>query len=320
LRESAAAAVVAGDVAGRAAYRRGLAHSLYLRHINSVYLNEPDDALAHQALEIFALLGDLVGQGNVLNNLGISAYYRGAWDEALEHYRASRDVRERTGDLVGAATEENNIGEILSDQGHYAEAGYCFSGAQSSWRAARYRVGEALATSNLGRLAARTGRTGEGAELLERARARFEEIHAGSFVDEADLRLLECALAEGDLEHVVTTGAIRAAHFARRPGYERLYATALRLEGTALTQWGRYQKAGPLLDESIERLRRLSEGFELAQALEARAVLARVAAQGAAGQKAAGQEAAGQGAEDQAEATELFSRLGVLRPGLVPAS
>ena len=93
LADSAAAAAAAGEVATIAGYRSGLAHSLYLRHINSVYLNEPDDELAHAALEIFVELGDLVGQGNVLNNLGISAYYRGAWDEALEHYGASRDAR-----------------------------------------------------------------------------------------------------------------------------------------------------------------------------------------------------------------------------------
>ena len=143
LQDSATAAAAAGDVATLAGYRSGLAHALYLRHINSVYLNEPDDGLAHAALEIFVELGDLVGQGNVLNNLGISAYYRGAWDQALEHYRASRDARERTGDLVGTATEENNIGEVLSDQGHHAEAGRRFSAARSSWRTARYRVGEA---------------------------------------------------------------------------------------------------------------------------------------------------------------------------------
>lgn len=143
-------------MAASALYRRGLAHSLYLRHINSVYLNHPDDDLAHEALDIFVQLGDLVGQGNVLNNLGISAYYRGAWDEALQHYGASRDVRERTGDLIGAATEENNIGEILSDQGHFGEAWGRFKAAVSSWRSACYPVDEVLVTSNLGRLAART--------------------------------------------------------------------------------------------------------------------------------------------------------------------
>ncbi|HTT89804.1 MAG TPA: adenylate/guanylate cyclase domain-containing protein, partial [Acidimicrobiales bacterium] len=207
LRESTADASVAAQDAARAGYQHGLAHALYLRHINSVYLDEPDDSLAEEALSIFLELGDLVGQGNVLNNLGISAHYRGAWPEALEHYRASRSARERTGDLVGAATEENNIGEILSDQGHYAEAERYFTAAKSTWRSARYPIGEALATSNLGRLAARTGQTTKGALLLGEARSAFESIHAGSYVDETDLRLVECQLLAGEPERAAESGA-----------------------------------------------------------------------------------------------------------------
>ncbi len=304
LRDSAAAAQLAGEVAASALYRRGLAHSLYLRHINSVYLNHPDDDLAHEALAIFVQLGDLVGQGNVLNNLGISAYYRGAWDDALQHYGASRDVRERTGDLIGAATEENNIGEILSDQGHFGEAWSRFKAAASSWRSARYPVGEALVNSNLGRLAARTGRTAEGTELLEQARAVFDAIHAGTYVDETDVRLLECALLAYEFNRVVATGAELAARFAGRAGYEALYATTLRLRGIALTRLGDYAEAEPLLDESVVRAWEMGQNFELAQALESRAELWRRLGSG---------EAAERAASDESHSEVLFAQLGVGR-------
>jgi class 3 adenylate cyclase/tetratricopeptide (TPR) repeat protein len=304
LRASAAAALVAGEFAARAGYSRGVAHSLYLRHINSVYLNEADDDLAYQALEIFVQLGDLIRQGNVLNNLGISAYYRGDWDEALRQYRASRDVRERTGDLVGAATEENNIGEILSDQGHYVEARRCFEAAHSTWRAARYPVGEALATSNLGLLAARTGRTSEGAELLGQARSTFEAIRSSRYVAEADVRLLECHLLAGELERVAATGAELAAQFVGRAGYERLLANALMVQGIAATRLGDYSGAWAVLDESVSRLRGMGELFELAKALEARAELGRACGRDA---------AAGQAGGDAVEAEHLFARLGLSR-------
>jgi class 3 adenylate cyclase/tetratricopeptide (TPR) repeat protein len=313
LRESTAAAVVAGEGASGADYRRGLAHSLYLRHLNSVHLNEPDDALAHEALEILVKLGDLVGQGNVLNNLGVSAYFKGAWDESLRHYSASRDLRERTGDLVGAATEDNNIGEILSDQGSYAEAEERFAAAQSAWRAARYTVGLALVTSNLGRLAARTGRTEEGSELLERARAIFGEIHAGSPVAETDVRLLECSLLAGELKQVVAAGGELAAQLAGRPGHERLYATTRRLVGTALLRSGEYPEAERLLNDGIARLREVGELFELAQALEARAELGRCSDCGA-----SDGGGPGQAASDMSEAQALFVRLGVKRPSGLP--
>ena len=45
------------------------------------------------ALPIYEELGDFRGQGVVLNNLGIHAYYEGRWDESLEYYR--REPRRR---------------------------------------------------------------------------------------------------------------------------------------------------------------------------------------------------------------------------------
>ncbi len=310
LRESAADAAAAGEDAAHAGYRHGLAHALYLRHINSVYLDEPDDSLAEEALSIFLDLGDLVGQGNVLNNLGISAHYRGAWAEALERYRASRAARERTGDLVGAATEENNIGEILSDQGHYAEAERCFIAAQASWHAARYPIGEALATSNMGRLAARTDHTVKGSALLGKARSAFEAIHAGSYVDETDLRLAECALLASDPNRAAEMSAALTGRFAGRRGYERLYGTALRLRAVALAQLGDTARAAPMLDDSVSRLRAVAEGFELAQALAARANVKRRLTATEPGE--AGRVAEEEAEADEGGAQELFARLGVV--------
>ncbi len=318
LRESTKKAIVASQDAEQAGYRPGLAHALYLRHINSVYLDEPDDSLAEVALAIFMDLGNLVGQGNVLNNLGISAHFGGDWPEALERYRASRAARERTGDLVGAATEDNNIGEILSDQGHYLEAERYFNTAKSSWRAASYPIGEALATSNLGRLAARTGRTSRGAVLLQEARAAFETIHASSYVDETDLRMAECTLLAGELQRAAAASAELMARFARRTDRDRLYGAALRLRAVALAQLGDIVQAEGLLDEAVTRLRGLAEGFELAQALAARAEVRRRPGPGLGGDVSLGQGAtAGSAddvaaAQDEADAQALFSRLGVV--------
>ena len=45
-------------------------------------LGQPDDEHARLALPMLEEAGDLVLQANVLNNLGIEAYYAGRWDEA----------------------------------------------------------------------------------------------------------------------------------------------------------------------------------------------------------------------------------------------
>lgn len=273
-------AIEAGEEATRAGHRAGLAHALYLEHMMSVYLGQPEDDLALRALAIFEEIGDLVGQGNVLNNLGIGAYYRGKWVTSLEHYEASREVRIRSGDVVGAATEENNIAEILSDQGDLEAARPLFESARATWLAARYRVGAALATSNLGRLEARAGNVGRGRQLLEEALGSFREIRSPMFIAETQVRLDECLVLEGDFTAAIASSRELLDGFRGRPGFEQVELTTLRLLGTA---GGFAQLAGgsggdlaactQALDEAIERATDLEAPYELALALAVRSVL-----------------------------------------------
>ena len=77
---------------------RSAAHAYFLLHLAHTELGSPErEAFRGLALPIYEELGDLRGQANVLNNLGIEAYYEGRWDEALDLYRRSRETRERIG-------------------------------------------------------------------------------------------------------------------------------------------------------------------------------------------------------------------------------
>jgi len=278
-----------------------MAHALYLQHMMSVYLEEPADELGHRSLAIFEELGDLVGQGNALNNLGIGAYYRGRWSEALEHYERSREARVRSGDVVGAATEENNIAEILSDQGNFEEARSLFESARATWLAAGYRIGAALATSNLGRLEARSGEVQAGRRLLDRALEEFQEIHSPVFTAETQLRLAECEVLEGDFLAAITSSLELLGTVRGQSGLEQTEVTALRLLGTAaalapLVEGGSggFEASSRSLDEAIERSSALEAPYELALALATRAALERASQ-----------------ATDQRRAEAIFSDLGV---------
>ncbi len=266
--------------ATRAGHRSGLAHALYLEHMMSVYLGQPEDDLATRALAIFEEIGDLVGRGNVLNNLGIGAYYRGKWVRSLEHYEASREARARSGDVVGAATEENNIAEILSDQGDLAGARPLFESARTTWLAAGYRVGAALATSNLGRLEARAGNVARGRALLEEALRDFREIRSPVFIAETEVRLDECLVLEGDFASAMASSRDLLMGFRGRAGFEQVELTTLRLLGTARvlaeladgtgaesSEWSRE------LDEAVERATALEAPYELALSLTVRSEL-----------------------------------------------
>ena len=160
-----------GREAARIDYQPGLAHALYLQGIVLASLGRPSPAIAGRSLAIYEELGDLIGQGNALNNMGIEAYFRGRWSESLDLYERSAKARDQAGDVTGAATQQNNIAEVLSDQGHLARARELFVAAREVWTAAGYQIGVALATSNLGRVAGPAGDLDLGGRLLaDRAR------------------------------------------------------------------------------------------------------------------------------------------------------
>lgn len=295
-----------------AGHDRPLAHALYLQHALSVFLGEFPDDLAERSLGIFERLGDLVGAGNALNNLGISAYYRGRWTESRAYYERSRQARARSGDVVGAATEENNIAEILSDQGRFDDARSLLESARATWIAAGYPVGVALATSNLGRLHARAGRPAEARALLAEALATFRRLHSAVFVAEAELRLAECDVLSGDFAAGIDALDRLLPAVRGRAGFEHTEVAAVRLHGTAsalAAVVAAPQRPPPSwrepFDWAADRAAAIDDPYELALALASRGALQQLVAGADRGE--------GSGEADADRAGELLARLGVER-------
>ena len=111
-------------------HRPGLAHALYLVDMARSSLGLPGDGAAQRALAVYEEIDDPVGQGNVLNNMGVDAYYRGQWTDALELSQRSERARDRAGDVLGAAINRINVAEILLDQGRLEEAADLFAVAR----------------------------------------------------------------------------------------------------------------------------------------------------------------------------------------------
>ena len=172
---------------------RILAHAAYLLTAGYAMTRSPEiDKYRHVSLPLFEQLGDLVGQGNVLNNLGVSARDDSCWNEALEYYDRSRVVWEQVGDVIGAATTTLNIAEILSYQGHLEDAEKLLNEAIRSCRRSGYEVGLALARMNLGRLNSQRGDYDEARRLQADARGRLERLGAGYHVLETRVMQVEC--------------------------------------------------------------------------------------------------------------------------------
>ena len=211
-----------------------------------------------------------MGQGNVLNNLGIEAYFEGRWDDALELYARSKAAKTRAGLVANVATQSNNEAEILSDQGRFAEAEALLRDALRVWGAAGYELGIALATSNLGRVAARAGRHDDGLAILEDAADRFERIGARGYVDETRTRIAECLALAGrtaEAEAVARRDARPGPARGRRRASSRPSSSG-RSAG-ARSQRGDPEAADAHLEASLLAARALKAEFEVALTLRA---------------------------------------------------
>jgi class 3 adenylate cyclase/tetratricopeptide (TPR) repeat protein len=250
---------------------RSLAHAYYLLDAAHTDLGSREGVrYCELALPIYRELGDYRGEGIVLNNLGVHAYYEGRWDEALEFYRRSREARQRGGDVTGAAVQSNNEAEILSDQGHLEEAQALLEEALRASRAAGYAFGVAVMTSNLGRLAARAGRFEEAHELLDDALGQFEALGSERFRVETTARRAECLVLEGRYAEAfeLATGVLGDAERSPVGGLEALLE---RLVGLALHQGRDAEAARPHFETSLRRARELGAEYEVALTLRAMA-------------------------------------------------
>ena len=250
-----------------------LAHAYYLLDWALTDLGRGDDAARYRtlALPIYERLGDLSGQANVLNNLGIDAYYEGRWDEAIELYERSRQARERSGDIVQLGLAANNIGEILSDQGRLGEAEALFLEALRVWRGSNFRIGDGVATSNLGRAAARAERYEEARRRYEEAAAIFDSIGATSFRVDVDAREAERRLFAGAADGALELADDVCARFERSgTATPAIISMTHRVAGGALAVLGLLEAALERLDRAEAIARQASAEFELALALHER--------------------------------------------------
>jgi class 3 adenylate cyclase/tetratricopeptide (TPR) repeat protein len=293
------------DEANQTSDLPALAHAYHLAHLGHISLRTPERAAFRGlALPIYEEIGDLLGQANALNNLGVDAYYESRWPEALDAYDRSKALRERIGDVVGAATITNNIGEIKSDQGYLTTASELFQEAREVFETSGHRMLATLALSNLGRTAAREGRLDDALKMLREALAAFHEIRAGSLVIETKTRLAERAVLARDSAEALRQADEALAAIEETGGGSLQHALVHRVRGYALMQQGELEGAAEALEESLKVARSADETYELALTLEASARLAEL-----------------RGEDGSAEAKEskgLLARLGVVSTAEIP--
>ena len=244
-------------------------HALHLLVTAYAHVGAPEAiAVGEQAVEIYERVGDLVGLGNVLNNLGVNAFYRGRWDESAEYHTRAGDVRRRAGHVVGAAASVNNLAEIYCDQGKLEQAEEMFREALYVFESSEFPVGVALASANLGRTLTRMGNHEEAWTHLDRGRVMFVEMGAQAFVHETDVKIAEHHLLGRRYDDARAVAEAALASMKRDESTLMARTGLLRVVAYCAVADGDLSAAEHVFNESLELAREADARFEQALTYE----------------------------------------------------
>ena len=215
-----------------------------------------------RALEIYQKLGDPEQESAVLNNLGMFAYFRGSWDEAVDFYRQQAACSERSGNPGNVAYTDCNVGEILSDQGHFDEARESLERAKRVWSATRNDQGTAFITLLEGRLAVRIGEYASGLALLAEAEDELRRFQLDGPAEFASALRVEAEALGGNPERALDA-AVTLLGCANR-----YLPLLLRARGFALARLRRLDDARSELEASVAAARERTAEYDLAAGLD----------------------------------------------------
>jgi tetratricopeptide (TPR) repeat protein len=239
----------------------------------AMMLGRPDaGAWARRSMALYEAAGDLDGQADLANNLGIQAYFEGRWSETLDLYRRSRDACTRVGNVIDAAATDANIGEVLVNQGRLDEAGPLLREASRVLRASGHAWGAAFAEMHLGRVLAHDGDVENAVAVLTAVRERFASIGRGASVYETSLHLADSLTRAGRPAEALAVLEASAAATTDDVGiFEPAHA---RFTAEALAALGRLPDAARELARGIAAARAWNLDYELSLLLAAAASLA----------------------------------------------
>jgi CHAT domain-containing protein/Tfp pilus assembly protein PilF len=129
-----------------------------------------------QALAISQEIGDRIGEGTMLNNIGEIYRYLGQYPLALDYLQQALPIRQEVDDRVGEATTLNNLGLVHHSQGQYTRALDYFQRALAITREIGDRWTEATTLNNIGEVYYSLSRYGQARDYLQQSLAVRKEI------------------------------------------------------------------------------------------------------------------------------------------------
>ena len=228
---------------------------------------DSDRAYGEEALELYELVGDRVGQSRALNNLAVHSWIRGRGEESLKMFSRAEALADEAGDTGGAAATQYNVGDVLVRLGRSDEAVELLRellpvlsglGVEDFHAAARRALGLALVLQ---------GEREVGERMLHEARDALEALGEPAEVVETDAAIAYALLLDGRAGEAATlAGDASERAVALDAGH--LLPWSLRLHGAALADSGRLDEAQDVLARALEAAdaqSRVDRGFVLAE-------------------------------------------------------
>jgi class 3 adenylate cyclase/tetratricopeptide (TPR) repeat protein len=224
-----------------------------------------------EALDLYAKVGDLGGQGYMNNNLGGLAYFEGRWDQALEYYERSRDFAERVGNAVDVGVAEGNIGEVLVKQNKFDEAEPQLRRAVRVAQASGDVFTVVFANLQLARILIERHQLSEAEELLNQSRGEALSLDMKGPAYEAAIYLADVKARSGQPEEALAL----LDTSERQAGEEAsIFApTADRVRALALAAIGRRSEAVDVAAAALDAAQARSLDYEVAMLLLCKAEL-----------------------------------------------
>jgi class 3 adenylate cyclase/tetratricopeptide (TPR) repeat protein len=235
-------------------------------------------AVAEQAVEAFARLGDDVGLARTWNLVALTRFWLGttaaaeeAWRHAIEHARRAESLREEAqalswlliGTWMGPTPVEDGVRRC-----------------QEILERSPTRQVEAVALLEQGPLLAMCGRFSEARELFHRGKELLEDLGLAILAAGASQERFDIEMLAGDPE-VAEVELRRACEILEQLGEKGFLSTRAAFLAHALCAQGRYEEAGPFIEVAAETG---SEDDQTTQALWRSARAKVLARQGAVGE------------------------------------
>ena len=226
-----------------------------------------------QALEIFEQSGDHLMQARAFGHLGVDAYRRGAYGEALGYQDRNAKHRELAGDVIGAAMASYYTAVVLLDQGKLDDAAVALERVRIASRVVISSAVAARSTMKTADIDARRGNTVLALGMLEMARARFEDLGADREALESRLAQAEAHLLAGDVEEALATAEKAIEAIEDVEGTELVHLGLQRVRGVALVWIGKSGEGHVQLREAFEAAHAAPAALEEALVSDALATL-----------------------------------------------